>query len=150
MSEDEKKDEGKKGREIVLSDESGIEGILTALFERIKDIVKSETIVGSPLHVGESYIIPLSKIRIGFMAGSRSGKQMGASGGAVSVEPIGLLVVSPDGKAYFYSTGKPPSSIVEKAIDLIPSVAEKIIPEIKERISQTKEKEKEKEKRSTE
>lgn len=129
-------------------DESGLEGILTSLFERIKDIVKSETIVGNPLHVGDSYIIPLSKIKIGFMAGSRSGRQMGASGGAVSVEPIGLLVVSPDGKAYFYSTGKPPSSIVEKAIDLIPSVAEKILPEIKERVMQTGERKSEKEKTS--
>jgi uncharacterized spore protein YtfJ len=123
--------------------ELGLESILTSLFEKIKDVVRSETIVGKPIEVGSSHIIPLLKLKIGFMAGSRSSNELGASGGAISVEPIGILVVSKDGGAIFYSTAKPQSSLIEKAISLIPEIAEKVLPEVKQRTIKKREREEE-------
>lgn len=120
-------------------EQSGLEQILQSLFDRVKDIVKSDTIFGKPIEVKGGHIIPLSKIKIGFLAGSRAQNNIGASGGAVSVEPVGILVVLEDGRILFYSTSKPTSSLIEKAINLIPDVAEKVIPEIKERLNKTKE-----------
>ncbi len=123
--------------------EEGLERILSSLFDKIRELVRSETVVGKPIEVGKSYIIPFAKIKVGFMAGSRSSNQLGASGGAVTVDPVGVLVIADEGKVFFYSTGKPPSSIVEKAINLIPEVADKILPEIKSRLTKSEEKPKE-------
>lgn len=127
------------GGERRIREEGGLEQILQSLFERVKDIVRSDTIFGKPMEVKGGHIIPLSKIKIGFLAGSREHNSSGATGGAVSVEPIGVLVVLEDGRILFYSTTKPTSSIIEKVINLVPEVAEKIIPGIKERLERPKE-----------
>lgn len=119
--------------------DSGLEDILRSLFDRVKDIVKSDTVFGKPIEVKGGSIVPISKIKIGFLAGSRAQNSMGASGGAVSVEPVGILVFLEDGRITFYSTAKPTSSLVEKAINIIPDIAEKVIPEIKERLTKPKE-----------
>ncbi len=131
-------EEKEKGK----SNTSGLESILDSLFQRIRDVVSSETIVGKPITVGKACIIPLSKLKIGFMAGSRSEKEIGASGGAISVEPIGLLVITDEGQAVFHSTSKPQSALLEKAINLIPDIAEKVLPEIKQRLKPKTEEEK--------
>ncbi len=131
--------EDKDKRENKENRQSSLENILDSLFERIKDVVSSETIVGEPIKVGKAHIIPLSKLKIGFMAGSRSEKEIGASGGAISVEPIGLLVITDEGQAVFHSTSRPQSALLEKAINLIPDIAEKVLPEIKQRLSSKKE-----------
>ncbi len=131
-----------------MSDEirtdSGLDEILRSLFDKVKDIVKSDTVFGKPIEVKGGSIIPISKIKIGFLAGSRSHNSLGASGGAVSVDPVGILVVLDDGTITFYSTARPTSSLVEKAINIIPDIAEKVIPEIKERLSKPKESKEEK------
>lgn len=128
-----------KGGELKEKDSPGLEQILQSLFERVKDIVKSDTIFGKPVEVKGGHIIPISKIRMGFLAGSRAQGNTGASGGAISVEPIGILVILDDGRITFYSTAKPPSSIIERVINLVPDVAEKVIPEIKEKLLKPKE-----------
>ncbi len=135
----------KEKKELLQQEGSGLEQILYSLFDKIKEIVKSETIISRPVQLGRSSIITLSKIKIGFMAGSRNKNEIGASGGALSVEPVGILVVGDEGKAFFYSMGRPQSMIVEKVINLIPEVAEKIIPELKERFKKALEEKKEQE-----
>ncbi|PIS27351.1 MAG: sporulation protein [Candidatus Marinimicrobia bacterium CG08_land_8_20_14_0_20_45_22] len=78
-----------------------LEGIIDALLNRLKDIVTSETVVGKPIQVGETTVIPITKISLGFGAGAGSadskdkGNASGTGGGAV-IEPIAIITVSRD------------------------------------------------------
>ena len=64
-------------------------------------MVNAETIIGDPIHVDDTTIIPVSRVTFGFASGGsdvgpRSNKQMfgGGSGAGVSVTPVAFLVVS--------------------------------------------------------
>ena len=70
---------------------SSVEGLIKAVLDEFREIVKTETVVGEPISVGEATIVPVSKISFGFGAGGggqdagRSGTGSGTGGGA-SVE----------------------------------------------------------------
>jgi len=77
---------------------SSVEGLIKAVLDEFREIVKTETVVGEPISVGEAVIVPVSKISFGFGAGGggqgaeNSGRGSGTGGGA-SVEPIAFVVV---------------------------------------------------------
>lgn len=63
--------------------------------EKIRDMVNAETIIGDPIHVDDTTIIPVSRVTFGFVSGGSdvgpsSNKQMfgGGSGAGVSVTPV--------------------------------------------------------------
>ncbi len=54
--------EAKDKRENMENSQSSLENILDSLFERIKDVVSSETIVGKPITVGNLNVYSLEGI----------------------------------------------------------------------------------------
>ena len=86
--------------------EHPIQGLMGVTIEKIRDMVNSETIIGDPIHVDDTTIIPVSRVTFGFASGGSdvgpsSNKQMfgGGSGAGVSVTPVAFLVVS-NGNVY--------------------------------------------------
>lgn len=89
--------------------EHPIEGLMKTAMESIKEMVDVNTVVGDPVETPDgTVIIPISRVACGFGAGGgefepqgRGGgdgeEQMpffgGGSGGGVSVQPVGFLVV---------------------------------------------------------
>ena len=101
------------------------ETIAEAILEKLKEISKTETVVGKPIEVGETTLVPISKVSLGFGMGSNDGKkEMAGSGGGVSVEPIAFLVVK-DGivKVLPVSYSK---DVLGKLVDLIPDAMQLI------------------------
>lgn len=81
--------------------EHPIQGLMGVTIEKIRDMVNAETIIGDPIHVDDTTIIPVSRVAFGFASGGSdvapsSNKQMfgGGSGAGVSVTPVAFLVVS--------------------------------------------------------
>ena len=81
--------------------EHPIQGLMGVTIEKIRDMVNAETIIGDPIHVDDTTIIPVSRVTFGFVSGGSdvgpsSNKQMfgGGSGAGVSVRPVAFLVVS--------------------------------------------------------
>ncbi len=81
--------------------EHPIQGLMGVTIEKIRDMVNAETIIGDPIHVDGTTIIPVSRVTFGFASGGSdvapsSNKQMfgGGSGAGVSVTPVAFLVVS--------------------------------------------------------
>ena len=108
----------------------------------IKEMVDVNTIVGEPVETQDgTVIIPISRVSFGFGAGGTefSGKPSvapktdanfgGGTGGGVSINPMGFLVVA-GGSVQFLplSTGSP-----EKLVDYIPVAIEKVAGFIKKR-----------------
>ena len=71
--------------------EHPIQGLMGVTIEKIRDMVNAETIIGDPIHVDDTTIIPVSRVTFGFASGGsdvgpNSNKQMfgGGSGAGVS------------------------------------------------------------------
>ena len=76
--------------------------ILSSLLEHLKTMVSSKTIVGEPIEVGKTTILPVMKVSLGLGAGGagmdeaalkKGSKSAGGGGGGLCVSPVGFLVV---------------------------------------------------------
>ena len=85
-----------------------IGGLMQTTLENIKDMVDVNTVIGEPIPtVNGPTIIPVSKVSFGFLAGGgeydlnklpeTDTPFAGGGGAGVSVQPVGFLVVGPDG-----------------------------------------------------
>ena len=100
-----------------------ITDVVKVVMEQIKETVRSETVVGTPVQAEDSVIIPISRVSFGFGAGGGSGESdkksgMGTGGGA-TIEPVAFVVVS-KGKAQLLPL-KSREATLTRLIDLIPS-----------------------------
>lgn len=91
--------------------ESKFSDIINASLQKIKEFANSETVVGEPLTVGGTTIIPVSRITMGFASGGLdyAGKKQreatiakpnnfgGGGGTGVNIVPIAFLVISESG-----------------------------------------------------
>jgi sporulation protein YtfJ len=102
-----------------------ITDVVKVVMEQIKETVRSETVVGTPVQAEDSVIIPVSRVSFGFGAGGGNKGEpenqggMGAGGGA-TVEPVAFVVVS-KGKAQLLPL-KSREATLTRLIDLIPSI----------------------------
>ena len=114
---------------------STVESILKVLMEQLHSISKAETVAGQPMKAGDTTIIPVSKVIIGFAAGGsdaggsnearKSAVSIGGTGGGISVEPVAFIVVGPDGKAQLMPL-KGTINQLSRVIDLVPDAIAKL------------------------
>jgi len=98
-----------------------IDNIASVILEKLRGIAQTETVVGKPIVVEGTTLIPVSKVSIGFGLGSNTGKsELAGSGGGLSVEPIAFIVVS-NGEARIMSLTRD-KDVFGKALDLVPEV----------------------------
>ncbi len=76
--------------------------------DKLKDMVDADTVIGNPISTPNgTTIIPISKISYGFASGGSDLPKKtadnelfaGGSGAGVSVQPLGFLIVYPNGTA---------------------------------------------------
>jgi uncharacterized spore protein YtfJ len=75
--------------------------ILKGLIGELKDLAKTETIVGAPITVGEYVIVPISRVSLGVGAGGGVGESdgkdkrtgSGEGGGGIRMLPVALVAV---------------------------------------------------------
>lgn len=103
------------------------ERLAETLLEKIKLITQAETIIGKPIIEGETTIVPVNKISLGFGVGGHVGKgDSTASGGGATVEPVAFLVIH-GGDVRLLPVTKD-SSVVSKVMDLVPDLVAKFRP----------------------
>lgn len=119
-----------------------IEGLMNTAMNSIKEMVDVNTIVGDPIQTSNNVvIIPISKVNFGFAAGGSefNGKTTdpskkeeqpkerlpfgGGSGAGVSILPIAFIVVQTSGVKLLPVEH---SSSVDKLLDLVPDLADKL------------------------
>ena len=96
------------------------------LLDRLRELARTETVVGKPIEAGGVTLIPISRVSIGFGAGGTAkggGKSEGGAGG-VRVELLGFVVVA-DGRAQILPVkgGEP---ALYRLVDLLPDVWETV------------------------
>lgn len=139
--------------------EHPIEGLMTTAMESIKDMVDVNTIVGDAVQAPDgTVIIPISKVSFGFAAGGgeyntdtggesdsgeeepkKTGKKLpfaGGSGAGVSINPVAFMVV---GQNQIKLLPVNINSSVEKVLDLVPELFDKINETVRKKITVRKE-----------
>ena len=113
-----------------------INDTLAILLDKVKALAKTETVVGDPIVVKDTTLIPISKISIGFATG---GGEHGANdqksggdgaGGGISVTPIAVVVIK-EGKDSKLLWLEKENSSVNKLLNLVPNILDRLIPEEK-------------------
>ncbi len=100
---------------------------VNVLFERFEQFIKSQTIVGQEIKIGNVTIIPLANISFGIGAGGGTGKETEGSGGGSGIcakaTPTALLVVNGD-DVNLVPIRK--GSSFESLIDSVPALIDKL------------------------
>lgn len=111
--------------------ENNIRGIMDTTMEKIRTMVDADTIIGDPIVVDGTTVLPVSKVAFGLATGGSdfgtkgNTPMFGGGGGAgVSITPLGFLVVK-NGEVKMLQIYKDESS-ANKAIGILPDLFDKI------------------------
>ena len=147
--------------------EHPIEGLMLTAMNSIQDMIDVNTIIGEPIETSNNMvIIPISKVGFGFAAGvsefrgetldeyTKKEKEEqvqyrlpfgGGSGAGVSISPVAFLVVSPSNVKLLPVNH---SSAVDRLIDYVPDLMEKVNGYLNKSMQNKKEEKKEEAKRA--
>ena len=125
---------------------NNVEGLMGVSVEKIREMVDANTIVGTPITVGDGVtLIPISKVTYGFASGgsdlpSKSNKELfgGGAGAGITITPVAFLTVH-NGEINLLPVVSKPDS-VDRLISLIPGAVEKVTELVKNKKEESTEK----------
>ena len=106
---------------------------------KMKEMVDVNTVIGNPIYTPDGItLIPVTQVSMGLATGGAdvAGKAntLGAGAGSgVKVQPQGFLIIK-DGMIRFVSTKAPADTSLDRALDMIPDIfdrVEKLIHDVK-------------------
>ena len=120
-------------------DKHPIGDLMETTMQKIREMVDVNTIIGNPIVTADGItLIPVSKVSFGFASGgtdfqtksqkenpSRGNSFGGGSGAGVHIVPVAFLVVK-DGSVRLLSVTPPAGTTVDRVIELVPEVIDKI------------------------
>ncbi len=113
-----------------MTDNFNISDNINNIFARLEEFIKTKTVVGEPMQIGEVTIVPFIDISFGVGTGGGSGSEgdgnQGTGGGAGSggkVSPTAVLVIKAD-KVELLSINK--SANLERLVQLVPDILDKV------------------------
>lgn len=108
---------------------SQVAEVLRAAVGELREMAKSETVIGEPIQAGDRTVIPVVKISLGFGAGGGGGSKNqsesgfgGGGGGGARIEPAGFIILDKDGVSLLPMK----KGSWESMVDAIPGAAKKI------------------------
>lgn len=105
--------------------------LMQTSMSKIREMVDSNTIIGEPIATPDGVtLIPVSRLSFGFGCGGGDyGKQApkfgGASTAGVRVEPVAFLVIK-DGITRVLPVAMPAVGTVDRVIDMVPEVMDRV------------------------
>lgn len=132
-----------------MANENKMQDVIATSLQNIKNLIDTNTVIGTPIVAGGTTIIPISKVSMAYATGgldyagksdaSKEPKNFGAGGGTgLTMQPLGFLVVDADGNVDMINVGvKSPSDPVEQIVNILDRSPE-IIAKIKALIGKDK------------
>lgn len=116
-------------------DNNPIGELMQSTMESVKNILKVDTVVGDPIYTPDGItLVPISKISVAFGGGGveftpkKTGEVRPYGGGnatGVKIDPIGFLVIK-DGTVRMINITPPASTTVDRIIDMVPQVIDRV------------------------
>ena len=110
---------------------NSIQELLQTATDKVREMVSANTVVGDPITTPDGVtLIPVSRLSIGYGCGGsdygRTNANFGGGAGAgMKVEPVAFLVVK-DGTTRILPVSKPAASTVDRVIDIVPDVMDRV------------------------
>lgn len=111
--------------------ENSIKGIMDTTMDKLRAMVDADTIIGTPLTVGDITLLPVSKICFGLATGgsdfpSKNQNQIfgGGGGAGVTITPIAFIAVS--GQNVKMMPIYNDLGTLDKAINMAPELLDKV------------------------
>ncbi len=116
-------------------DNNPIGELMQTTMDNVRSILKVDTVVGEPIYTPDGItLVPISRVSVGFGGGGaefgakKAGEPRPYGGGnatGVKIEPIGFLVIK-EGVIRMINVTPPASNTVDRLIDLVPQVMDKV------------------------
>ena len=109
--------------------------LLKTTMEHVKTMADANTIIGTPIQAEGVTLIPVSRMSFGvggggteFTTKSAPNKDNFGGGSAASakLEPVAFLVVREDGSVKLLPVAPPPATTVDRIIETVPEVVDKV------------------------
>ncbi|HWO56626.1 MAG TPA: spore germination protein GerW family protein [bacterium] len=105
-------------------------GVIQSIVGELRQIARSESVVGAPVTVGDRTVVPITRLSVGFGAGGGEGSRpdkgtgfAGGGGGGAMIEPVAFLVLDKD-RVQLLTTRK--HGVVEAVLDAAPDLISSI------------------------
>ena len=110
---------------------SNVKENLEVLFEKFKNMIKVETVVGEAVQIGDTTLVPFVDVTFGFGTGTNhntSGKnhECGGGGGGARMEPSAVLVIKGERIELLNIKGNHYSNSFDRLIGLVPDLVSKL------------------------
>ena len=97
---------------------------------KIREMVDVNSVIGEPIVVGDTTIIPVSKVSVGFGGGGSDFTKNaeafgGGAGGGVKVQPICFLIVT-GGNVRMMPVPTPANTTADRLVEMVPDTLDKI------------------------
>ncbi len=110
---------------------SPLSDLMRTAMEKVHEMVDTKSIVGEPIVTADGVtLIPISRVSGGFGSGGgdygKTGQSFGGGSGAgVKIDHVAFLVIK-DGVTRVMPVAVPPISTVDRVIDLVPEVMDRV------------------------
>ncbi len=111
--------------------ENNIKNVMDTTMEKLRTMVDADTIIGTPIAVGNITLIPVSKVSFGLATGgsdfpSKNNQQLfgGGGGAGVTVNPVAFICVNGDNVHMMPVYNQ--MGTVDKAINMAPELIDKV------------------------
>ncbi len=113
-----------------MEDTNKLNNLMDTAMQNVKKLVDVNTVVGEPIYTPDgTTLIPISRVSLGFGgAGADFAQNKGYGGGTgcgVRVEPLGFIVVK-EGSVRMMNVIPPANNTLDRLIDLVPVVADRV------------------------
>ncbi len=110
--------------------------LMNTTMENVRSMLQTDTVAGDPIYTPDGQtLVPISKISVAFGGGgvefgkakTRNGERPYGGGNTtgVKVEPTGFLVIK-DGIVRMVNVTPPASNTIDRLIDLVPQVMDRV------------------------
>lgn len=96
------------------------------LLTGLDGFVSSKTVVGNPIHINGTTVLPLMEVSIGVGAGALGGNKSNSTAGGMGAKmsPNAVLVINSDGSARLVNIKNQDS--LSKALEMVPDIIDKV------------------------
>ena len=111
--------------------ENSIKTVMDTTMDKLRTMVDADTIIGSPIVVGNITLLPVSRVSFGLATGgsdfpSKNNQQLfgGGGGAGVTVHPVAFICINGDNVHMMPVYNE--LSTVDKAINMAPELIDKV------------------------
>ena len=104
--------------------ENNFNSVMTSLLKGVDSVLSTKTVVGEPINVGDTILVPLVDVSFGLGAGAGDQDKKSSGGGGVGgkMSPSAILVIQ-NGKTKLVNIKQQDS--VTKILDMVPDLVDK-------------------------